>query len=202
MYIKTYWVKTYGIKEMEVLTGDWEDLNKETYACNVCLQNVFTTSRFTSARKHKPINLLTFIFARRYSPSEKQPIDLFTQFWKFSDFKSVKIKDWCSTDFIYYCNGKIWSNSKIRKTFLVSCNFDCLYLIIFPWCKLAFWWLTKSVYPKCHFVFLINWSMKFEIKFWFSFLYWSWDRKHQNQCVYGRCLLIFNLKLKWKLKKM
>ena len=78
MYIKTYWVKTYGIKEMEVLTGDWEDLNKETYACNVCLQNVFTTSRFTSARKHKPINLLTFILARRYSPSEKQPINLFT----------------------------------------------------------------------------------------------------------------------------
>ena len=44
MYIKTYWVKTNGINEMKVLTGDWEDLNKETYACNMCLQNVFTTS--------------------------------------------------------------------------------------------------------------------------------------------------------------
>ena len=38
----------------------------------------------------------------------------------------------------------------------------------------------KSVYPKCHFVFLINRNVKSEIKFWFSFLYWSWDRKHQN----------------------
>ena len=38
-----------------------------------------------------------------------------------------------------------------------------------------------SVYPKCHFVFFINWNVKLEIKFWFSFLYWSWDRKHQNK---------------------
>ena len=29
--------------------------------------------------------------------------------------------------------------------------------------------------------FLINWNMKLELKFWFSFLYWSWDRKHQNK---------------------
>ena len=39
----------------------------------------------------------------------------------------------------------------------------------------------QSVYPKCHFVFLINWNMELEIKFWFLFLYWSWDRKHQNK---------------------
>ena len=39
----------------------------------------------------------------------------------------------------------------------------------------------KSVYPKCHFVFLINRNVKSEIKFWFSFLYWSWDRKYQNK---------------------
>ena len=34
--------------------------------------------------------LLISIFARRFSPSEKQPNILFTQFWKFSDFKSIK----------------------------------------------------------------------------------------------------------------
>ena len=33
------------------------------------------------------IKLLTFIFARRYSPSEKKPINSFTQLWNFSDFK-------------------------------------------------------------------------------------------------------------------
>ena len=48
-----------------------------------------TASRFTSARKYKLIKLLKFIFARRYSPSEKQPINLFTQFWKISDFKPI-----------------------------------------------------------------------------------------------------------------
>ena len=49
-----------------------------------------TTSRCTSACKYKVINLLIFIFVRRYLPSEKQPINLSTQFWKFSDFKSNK----------------------------------------------------------------------------------------------------------------
>ena len=39
----------------------------------------------------------------------------------------------------------------------------------------------QSVYQECHFVFFINWNMKLEIKFWFSFLHWSWDRKHQNK---------------------
>ena len=43
------------------------------------------------------------------------------------------------------------------------------------------WIRVQSVYPKCHFVFLINWNMKLKIKFWFSFLYWSWDKKHQNK---------------------
>ena len=33
-------VKTYGIKGKETLTGDWEELNKETYVY-VCLQNNF-----------------------------------------------------------------------------------------------------------------------------------------------------------------
>ena len=41
--------------------------------------------------------------------------------------------------------------------------------------------LFEYVYPKCHFVFLINRNMKLIIKFWFSFLYWSWDRKHQSK---------------------
>ena len=39
----------------------------------------------------------------------------------------------------------------------------------------------ESLYPKFHSVFSINWNIKLEIKFWFSFLYWSWDRKHQNR---------------------
>ena len=57
--------------------GDWEELNKETYVCNVCYK---TTSRCSFACKYKLINLIIFIFVRRYSPSEKQPINLFTQF--------------------------------------------------------------------------------------------------------------------------
>ena len=51
-----------------------------------------TTSRFTSACKHKLIKLLTFIFAWRYSCSKKQPFNLFTEFKKFSDCKPVKKK--------------------------------------------------------------------------------------------------------------
>ena len=35
--------------------------------------------------------------------------------------------------------------------------------------------------PKVSFhFFLINWNRKLEIKFWFSFLYWSWHRKHKT----------------------
>ena len=36
-YIKlcVYWVKTYVINGKEALTGDWEELNKEKYVCNV-----------------------------------------------------------------------------------------------------------------------------------------------------------------------
>ena len=37
-----------------------------------------------------------------------------------------------------------------------------------------------SVYPKCHFVFLINWNTKLDIKSWFLFLYWDWDIKHKT----------------------
>ena len=31
-------LKTYGTNEKEALTGDCEELNKETYVCNICLQ--------------------------------------------------------------------------------------------------------------------------------------------------------------------
>ena len=39
---------------------------------------------------------------------------------------------------------------------------------------------TKSVYPKCHFIFLTNWNTKLEIEFWFSFLYWTWHIKYKT----------------------
>ena len=32
-------VRTSAISGKEALTGDWEELNKETYVCNVYLQN-------------------------------------------------------------------------------------------------------------------------------------------------------------------
>ena len=60
--LRVYGLKTYGINGKEALTGDWEELNKETYVCNICYK---TTSRFTSPCKYKLINLLIFIFARR-----------------------------------------------------------------------------------------------------------------------------------------
>ena len=41
-------------------------------------------------------------------------------------------------------------------------------------------WVKQFMYSKCHFVFLINWNTKLEIKFWFSFLYWNWDIKHKT----------------------
>ena len=34
-------VKMYGISGKEALTGDWEELNNETYVCNVRLQDNF-----------------------------------------------------------------------------------------------------------------------------------------------------------------
>ena len=39
--LRVHGIKTYGINGKEVLMGDWEELNKETYVCNVCLQNNF-----------------------------------------------------------------------------------------------------------------------------------------------------------------
>ena len=92
-----------------------------------------TTSRFTSTRKYKLIRLLSFIFTRRYSPSEKQASNLFTQFRKFSNFKPIKKKtknkkkpqktNGVTLILSIYCKGKISSNSKIRKMFLVSYDF-------------------------------------------------------------------------------
>ena len=68
--------------------GDWEELNKETYVCNVyvCLQNSFKVHFCTQIQTNK---ISYFIFAWRYLPSEKQFIILFTQFWTFTFFKQI-----------------------------------------------------------------------------------------------------------------
>ena len=42
-------------------------------------------------------------------------------------------------------------------------------------------------------IFLVNWNTKLEIKLWFSFLYRSWDIKHQTKWF-------FNFKSNWTLK--
>ena len=55
------------------------------------------TSRFTSARIYNLIKLPILIFAWTYLSSEKQSINLFTQFIKLSDFKPIKIKKWTLT---------------------------------------------------------------------------------------------------------
>ena len=57
---------------------------------NICIYVYKTTSRFASACKYKLIQLLTFIFAQRYLPRKKQPINLLTQSSKFSNFSPVK----------------------------------------------------------------------------------------------------------------
>ena len=44
---------------------------------------------------------------------------------------------------------------------------------------------TKSVYPKCHFIFLTNWNTKLEIEFWFSFLYWTWHIKYKTNLFFN-----------------
>ena len=53
--------------------------------------------------------------------------------------------------------------------------------------------LILSVYLKCHSVFLINWNAKLDIKFWFSFLCWSWDIKHKSKWF-------FDFQNNWDLK--
>ena len=60
-YIKlcVHGLKTYGINRMKVLTGDWEELSKEIYACNYVYK---TMERFTSACNYKLVKLLTFIW--------------------------------------------------------------------------------------------------------------------------------------------
>ena len=52
IYITCLWHQR--INGREALIGEWEELNKETYVCNVCYK---TTSRCTSARNSKVINL-------------------------------------------------------------------------------------------------------------------------------------------------
>ena len=80
----------------------------------------------TSARKYRLIKLLIFVFVGRYLPSEIQTIKLFTQFGKFNDFKPVKEKIYVTMILSIIGTEKIWSNGKIRKTVLVSYDFDCL----------------------------------------------------------------------------
>ena len=62
--------------------------------------------------------------------------------------------------------------------------YDKKFSVFNPW---------QSLYLKCHFVFLINWNTKLEIKFWFSFLYWSWDIKNKTKPF-------FHFKNNWTLK--
>ena len=61
------------------------------------------------------------------------------------------------------------------------------------------WPFGYTHFPHClkkiqrdHF-FLINWNTKSEIKLWFSFLYSSWDIKHQTKWF-------FDFKSNWTLK--
>ena len=131
LYIYIYYIKrrvhglkTYGMNGKEALTGDWEELNKK----HMYIMYV-TTSRFTSAYKYEVINLLIFIFARRYSPSEKQPTILFTQFWKFSDFKSIKKKNKKKRLALHWLYLLLQRKNLIeqqnKKNVLVFCGFDC-----------------------------------------------------------------------------
>ena len=118
-------MKTYGINGTEALTGDWKELNKETYVCNPCYK---TTSRFTSVRIYKLITCLYLYLPEDipYSPSEKQPINLFTQFWQFSDFKSIK-KRKIDVTLILSITTKEKSDQilKSEKLFLFFYDFDC-----------------------------------------------------------------------------
>ena len=68
----------HGVNTCKCLWHQWEGSTNNRYN---------STSWFTSAGKYKLIKLLTFIFAQRYLP---KPANLFTQFWKFCDFKLTK----------------------------------------------------------------------------------------------------------------
>ena len=124
------------------------------------------------------------------------------------DNKSSKILE---KPLFYQINNKLIKRIKpglikvLQFYFKLCISFDILFL---NWKigKVTTWHITskpkdlvesyrtlKSVYPKWHFVFWINWNMKLEIKFWFSFLYWSWDRKHQNKWF-------FDFQNNWTLK--
>ena len=45
----------------------------------------------------------------------------------------------------------------------------------------------EFVYLECHFIFIINLNTKLERKFWFSFLYWSSEIKHQTKWFSNPC---------------
>ena len=67
------WGENLWHQQKEPLTGDGEELNKET-----CM---FTKQlpRCTSVCKYKLMKLLTFILTQKYAPSEKQPTHFFTE---------------------------------------------------------------------------------------------------------------------------
>ena len=67
------WEENLWHQQKEPLTGDGEELNKET-----CM---FTKQlpRCTSVRKYKLMKLLTFILTQKYAPCEKQPTHFFTE---------------------------------------------------------------------------------------------------------------------------
>ena len=56
------------------------------------------------------------------------------------------------------------------------------------------------VYSKCNFVFSMNWNTKLEVKFWFSFLYRSWDIEHEIKLILWTesAIQISFRNLKWK----
>ena len=87
------------------------------FVISLQIENIFTKYMFTKQLQGLLLHTSAYNFARRYLPIKKLPINIFTQFWKFSKFNPVKKKkkDWCCSGFIYYCKGKIWSNRKIVK---------------------------------------------------------------------------------------
>ena len=56
---------------------------------------------------------------------------------------------------------------------------------------------TESVYPKCHFLFFINWNMKLEIKLWLFRFEWfsdfknSWTLKWKFEVCFSFFILIW-----------
>ena len=77
-----------------------------------------------------------------------------------------------------------WNNLKILLYLLqisVGDKFPSLYIFLHPCTLNDLHDGNPCTQSAISLFFLINWNMKLEIKFWYSFLYWSWDRNHQNK---------------------